>query len=316
MQSLRLISLAIIGAVLPFSCAQGETINCKPISILPATITVPGTYCLTGNLSVGASSTGSAIAINTNNVTLDLNGYTIARQAVNGSAGGGILAYNQKNITVRNGRLNGFGTAVVLMDTSSDKSGSGGHLVEDLRIDNSIARGIEVSGTANVIRNNRIADTGGAQSDDGVFAITVGGPGTRVLNNDIIGMSSATSIAWHSAIYAYGAPGSVIENNRISGLKAPVPSQGIASLSYGIFVGDSNGSSIRNNSIGNEAVSTNSQGIYLTRSTNLSVRDNSVSNMANGINFNSGATGIYMLNTVIGATTPYNGGTPGIANAQ
>ena len=317
MHNLRLIGLAIIGAALPFVSAQAETSNCKPISSVPATITAPGTYCLTGNLFVGASpATGSAIAINTNNVTLDLNGYTLARQAADTSAGRGILAYNQKNITVRNGRINGFAAAVVLMDTSTDKSSSGGHLVEGLRIDNSIVSGIEVSGAANVIRDNRIVDTGGAQSDDGVFGISVVAPATRVLNNAIFGMSSATSIAWHAAIYAYNAQGSVIENNRISGLKAPAPTRGISSLSHGIYVGDSHGSSIRNNSIANAAVSTASQGIYLTRSTNLSVRDNSVSNMANGISFNSGSTGIYMLNTVIGAAVSYSGGTAGVANAQ
>src|SRR5262245_25481316 len=46
-----------------------------PISSAPFTISSPGSYYLTTNVTV---STGDAITITVNNVTLDLNGFTIA----------------------------------------------------------------------------------------------------------------------------------------------------------------------------------------------------------------------------------------------
>ena len=46
-----------------------------PISSAPYTITQPGSYYLTTNLTVAS---GDAIDINTNGVTLDLNGFTIS----------------------------------------------------------------------------------------------------------------------------------------------------------------------------------------------------------------------------------------------
>src|SRR6188768_715136 len=49
-----------------------------PISSAPFTITAPGSYYLIGNLSV---SSGNAIVIATNDVTLDLNGFTISSTA-------------------------------------------------------------------------------------------------------------------------------------------------------------------------------------------------------------------------------------------
>ena len=59
---------------------QAETINCTPITSLPATIDAQGLYCLTGNLATGQTS-GNAIIINANNVTLDLNGWKVGGQA-------------------------------------------------------------------------------------------------------------------------------------------------------------------------------------------------------------------------------------------
>jgi len=82
-----------------------------PVSSAPYTISVPGSYYLTTNVSV---SSGDAITIATNNVMLDLNGFTIYSTAA--SAGGtAILVNGTQNITIRNGNIssgvtNYFGT--------------------------------------------------------------------------------------------------------------------------------------------------------------------------------------------------------------
>jgi parallel beta-helix repeat protein len=68
-----------------------------PISAIPFNITIPGSYYLTTNL------TGtSGIEIQTNNVTLDLRGFTLSG---NGSSFGVLADSNTTNIVVRNGIL-------------------------------------------------------------------------------------------------------------------------------------------------------------------------------------------------------------------
>ena len=69
------------------------------------TISQPGSYYLTGNLTV---SSGNAITIATNGVTLDLNGFTISSTAAS-AAGNGILlsGSNPRNLTILNGFIQG-----------------------------------------------------------------------------------------------------------------------------------------------------------------------------------------------------------------
>ena len=74
-----------------------------PISSAPFTITQPGSYYLTTNVTV---SSGNAISINVNNVTLDLNGFTISSTAAIASGDIGIyLNGGRTNIAIRNGHI-------------------------------------------------------------------------------------------------------------------------------------------------------------------------------------------------------------------
>jgi hypothetical protein len=79
-----------------------------PISSLPFTISSSGSYYLTKNLQFTAAS-GDAITINSSNVTLDLEGFTLSSiAAVTGNAiqiGGGMTT-----VTVRNGTIAGNST--------------------------------------------------------------------------------------------------------------------------------------------------------------------------------------------------------------
>lgn len=74
------------------------------------TITQPGSYYLTGNLTV---SSGDGIVIKTNNVTLDLNGFTIASTSPTANGWGikmDTLFQIYQNITIKNGFLAGLAT--------------------------------------------------------------------------------------------------------------------------------------------------------------------------------------------------------------
>jgi hypothetical protein len=75
-----------------------------PISSAPLTITEPGSYYLTTNLTV---TSGNAIMIVANGVTLDLNGYTIHSAAK--SAGGAAIWIQEglRNLAILNGNIEG-----------------------------------------------------------------------------------------------------------------------------------------------------------------------------------------------------------------
>lgn len=89
-----------------------------PISAAPFTISTPGSYYLTGNVTV---TSGDALTIAASGVTLDLNGYTVSSTAA--SAGGGGIQINSalRNLTIKNG----FIESGVTNNGSGTYSGSG-----------------------------------------------------------------------------------------------------------------------------------------------------------------------------------------------
>jgi hypothetical protein len=97
-------------------CAQTQ-INQSNISSFPYTITKPGSYILTSNLTVSAANT-TAIMVYASDVTIDLNGFSIigpmsctASGCSSSSSGYGVnTQYN--NLTLKNGTISGFDEAV------------------------------------------------------------------------------------------------------------------------------------------------------------------------------------------------------------
>src|ERR1035437_719375 len=89
-----------------------------PISSAPFTITAPGSYYLTTNLTV---TSGDAITIAANGVTLDLNGFTIASTAASATGYGIFFIVGLRNLAI----LNGFIQGGVTNNGSGIYSGSG-----------------------------------------------------------------------------------------------------------------------------------------------------------------------------------------------
>src|SRR5256885_9980710 len=75
-----------------------------PIASAPFTITNPGSYYLTTNLTV---SSGNMITIATNGVTLDLNGFSLRSTAASATGYGILLNSGLRNITLANGFIQG-----------------------------------------------------------------------------------------------------------------------------------------------------------------------------------------------------------------
>jgi hypothetical protein len=95
-------SLTPPGAPTPTMKTLAQIEPRTPISSAPYTITSPGSYYLTTNLTI---SSGAAITISANNVTLNLGGFTLTSTENPASASTGI----QMNLTVTNITiLNGF----------------------------------------------------------------------------------------------------------------------------------------------------------------------------------------------------------------
>jgi hypothetical protein len=89
-----------------------------PISSLPFTITQPGTYYLTGNLT----GTVGGITISADDVTLDLNGFSLS-----GGSGDGIsVPLLQSGIGIRNGTVQGWGEDGVDAELSHSSMDNGG----------------------------------------------------------------------------------------------------------------------------------------------------------------------------------------------
>ena len=78
-----------------------------PIASAPFTISTPGSYYLTANLTV---TSGNAVAITADHVTLDLNGFAISSTASPASGAGVIVNGNGRNITIHNGHIRGTTT--------------------------------------------------------------------------------------------------------------------------------------------------------------------------------------------------------------
>lgn len=87
------------------------------ITSLPCTITSPGYYYLTGNLSYAG---GNAITVNNDNVTIDLMGFSLIGPS-NSSLYSGIYMNGRKNVEVRNGTVSGWYLGV------SEYSDAGSH---------------------------------------------------------------------------------------------------------------------------------------------------------------------------------------------
>ena len=97
-------SLTPPGAPAPMMKTLAQIEPRTPISSAPFTITNAGSYYVTTNLTV---SSGTAITIATNGVTLDLNGFSLRSTAASAIGSGISLNSGLRNITLANGFIQG-----------------------------------------------------------------------------------------------------------------------------------------------------------------------------------------------------------------
>ena len=148
-----------------------------PISSAPFTITQPGSYYLTTNLTVSG---GDAITIAANGVTLDLNGFTIASTTNPASGTAVLINGGLQDITIQNGHIQGG----VTNDGSGVFSGPGfgygiyySGVPQNVRVSGVSVSGCRFDGTnvgadeSTVVENCVVRTVGGV----GIWANTIRG---------------------------------------------------------------------------------------------------------------------------------------------
>ncbi len=256
-----LILLSVLAA-LPLWADEGRIpIYGPPGQPFPITISQPGYYILTRNLNV---TSGNAIVIASDNVTLDLNGQTIgstvstAGYAVSVSAG-----LPHSGIRVTNGKIVRFEIAVNAYNASS---GSQYHIDH-----------LEISGgQATAIRCG------------GVFGIT-----NAVVENNVISNYLGSGITFESVNGAIIADNIVQSGNLgislLTCVNTQVTGNVVTNSNYGIRVDTSYNNQITRNTASNNA----NNGIFLRASNHNIVSYNLVAeNFGNQINLDAAPTQI------------------------
>ncbi len=201
--AIAVVAILVILAVLPWTAGAGnlnppgapassmKTLSeVEPRTAISAatTISVPGSYYLTGNLLV---SSGVGITVAADNVTIDLMGYALLGS---GSATDGIHLGSQNNVEIRNGTVATFTDDGVETDIGGpgnnhrvinvrvlSNGGKGiylygeGNTVKDCIVHGNSSTGINVH-TVSIIKNNVVHGNGGT-------GIRVDGNGCKVIGN-------------------------------------------------------------------------------------------------------------------------------------
>jgi hypothetical protein len=213
--------------------------NCTgTISSLPTTITTQGTWCLKGHLSTAITS-GAAVTVATNNVTINCNDFRIGGLAAGvGTNATGILATDRLNTTVRRCGVRGFQLGIRI-----NGAASAGVVIEHNRIDQNTDAGIVMNGSGNIVRFNQIVDTGGRPNStqtDGVISSAVQ---SQITDNSIIGVT-VTTLSGNVVGITSAGNANEVARNFITGM---LP--GNSGLAYGIVTGGATGSSIHRNQL-------------------------------------------------------------------
>jgi len=192
--------------------AAAEINDCTNITSVPAVITTQGVYCFKQHLPTSLSS-GNAISVNVNNVTIDCNEFKLGNLAAGpGNTAIGINAAGRVNVTIRNCGVRGFRTGVSLTN--------GDYRVEDNKFDLNTQTAILVSGDGSTIRRNEVIDTGGSTVPGADQFQAINGLGdVDVIDNTVSGvMATAGSNGDTYGILTQDMDAGTIKGNRVRNL--------------------------------------------------------------------------------------------------
>jgi hypothetical protein len=293
------------------------------------TITNPGSYYLTTNITVGG---GYGLFIMADNVSIDLAGFTLA-SGLNFSGNGILMNGPYTNLTVYNGTIRDWGAAGI------DASQSTGNRFESLKIFNNKGAGL-LAGDSTQVRNTLASgnngdgiNVGGDSTVADCSAVGNYGVGIVVRNNGSIKNSTANSntnggilagqncLLSHCLVVSNASPGNpfvapgIVVSNSCSILDCVANysgGMGIAlganctvrgctvfhSSTYGISVGDN--CLVADNNCGFNGFPINYAGIHVMGWGNRIDGNNVYSNLSYGILFDSSAGNLMVRNHSFG----------------
>jgi hypothetical protein len=185
----------------------------------PYKITQPGSYKLSGNLVVAASTT-DGIDIMASNVSIDLNGFTISGPVTCtgsgysiscvGNGGIGILAFAglsaPSNVAVRNGSVVGFSNGIVLQEGFN-------YLVEEVQASGNTDFGLTVHN--GLARRNTASANGfaGINAGDSTVTENLANLNGRYGLEALRGMYGSNTFDGNSSSPVHNISGAVSQNN-------------------------------------------------------------------------------------------------------
>lgn len=186
----------------------------------PTTISAPGQYCLTADITTNIVS-GNTITINANDVVLDCQNHTLRSTAAsNGGTSTAIYFNSHNNIVIRNCRIIGGYTSGIQASQANTVPNKNYYItLQDNYIAGPFQYGILAFGSGIEITGNRIYDIGG-QANSPAFGIRLGAYSTGfkfhvVRDNLIAGTNSPDSNAF--GIFSDGTVAGIFAHNVISG---------------------------------------------------------------------------------------------------
>lgn len=239
------------------------------IGALPAVISASGTWCMNVDRTTNLTS-GSAITVTANNVTIDCNGFRLGGLAAGMATGTtGINATDRVNVVVRDCHVRGFRYGL-------QGSGDAFQVVGN-RFEANTQRGIWLTGDHHTIRDNLVTDTGGSTIGAGAaYGIALFGSGD-VLDNTI-GGAYARAGSGSGAWGVYVADGGVASHPNVVGNR----------IRHVLSDGEGAGSAIRSAATGRATIVDNAMfgdgtgvGIRCANNTGA-VRGNSILGFATG----------------------------------
>jgi putative cofactor-binding repeat protein len=220
----------------------------------------PGKYCLDQDYEFECSifahgCGGKMISIRASNVDLDFRGHTLRMSGTRGYTG--VWGLGQ-NIRVHNGRIQGAGLGITLMNRGASPGNAypvlqvdtkdvfteTGFVVEHMQFDD-VVSAVTVAGSGNRIRDNVIDASLDAKATSGPpFAVLSYGPSARIERNTLR-LHNLTPGSNGYAIYLRAADGTVVEGNTVRVDDTPTGT-------IGVGLSNSKGVSLRRNRIDTE----------------------------------------------------------------
>ena len=182
------------------------------IKALPYTISQPGFYFITKNLTCALGNHG--IVVDTDNVTIDLMGFSLTGGGVSGgTTDGGIYMNNRTNVEIRNGTIREFPNLGVYGLGNSSK----GHRCFNLRILSNGNHGIYLAGYSHMVKGctaiNNSADglsVGEGSTLTGNTCYENGGRGIEAFSGSTVILNTCRD---NGSDGIYALAGSTVTNN-------------------------------------------------------------------------------------------------------